>query len=109
MLREYVEALETVDDDQALDDSRALLPEARQAMEHADRLPAERHHWPRTTPAGSRAASTRRLRAARTPSASSMSPAIARPAMSSALVAPASSTRLSAMRPTRASVGPKRP
>ena len=44
MLREYVAALETVDRDELLDGGPALLAEARQAMDHADRLRAERHH-----------------------------------------------------------------
>ncbi len=44
MLREYVEALETVDADQSLDDGLAALAEAREAMDHTDRLRAERHH-----------------------------------------------------------------
>ena len=88
MLREYVEALEPVDDDQALDDSLALLAEARQAMDHADRLPAERHHR-RAHPRGLARGQHAQVAGGADAEAGSISPAIARPAMSSTLVTPA--------------------
>ena len=43
LLREYVDALQTVGDELATD-TTALFADAQQAIDHADRLRAERHH-----------------------------------------------------------------
>ena len=75
MLREYVAALRASAADNH-DEARALLAEARQALGHADHLRGRARRASRAPrPAGSRSASMRRLRAARTPSAASIRPA----------------------------------